>query len=200
MSIQQKKKQGYEIIKLVEQNNRCHMVMDYAQGELLIKWIRMHPVMRKEELLDWIRDLTRQLAAFHQCKGNPCYQYLNPYSILVKENGGRAFLDLKAKSNEAILRQMQRRVIRNHFLPPQQPFYQFASIDLDIYGLGKVIQFLLSQIRVEPEFSKWEILTLQKMLRKCLNTDPDKQYQTVKEIIKDLPKKKKTPRKREDAK
>lgn len=193
MSTQKNDRSGYEVIKLVEQNNRCHMVMDYADGELLIKWIREHPVMGKEELLEWIRDLTRQLARFHQCKGNPCYQYLNPYSILVKENGERAFLDLKAKSNEAILSQMQRRVIRNHFLPPEQPFYQFASIDLDIYGLGKVIQFLLSQIHVEPAFSNREVRVLQKVLRKCLNTDPDKQYQTVKEIIKDLPQKKKTP-------
>ena len=54
------------------------------------------------------------------------------------------FLDMSVESNEKMLVQMNRRSVRENFLPPEVNYYQAASIELDIYGLGRTIQYLLS--------------------------------------------------------
>ena len=39
------------------------------------------------------------LACVHKCRGAPCYQYVNPYSMIIAEDEELYFLDLKAASN-----------------------------------------------------------------------------------------------------
>ena len=61
--------------------------------------------------------MTKHLSQFHKCRGNPCYQYVNPYSVIVSEEREIYFLDMGAVSNEEELQNMQRRVVREYFLP-----------------------------------------------------------------------------------
>ena len=108
------------------------------------------------------------MGLIHRCRGNPCYRYVNPYSIIVTQEGQLHFLDMDAKSNEEQLRFMQRRVIREHFLPLQQAYYQKASVRLDIYGLGRTIQYILSEADLEPPLKKREEARFHKIISRCL--------------------------------
>ena len=56
-----------------------------------------------------MRVIAEQLDRFHKCRGKPCYQYVNPYSVIVTEERELYFLDLGAESNEEMLRKMQQR-------------------------------------------------------------------------------------------
>ena len=71
---------------------------------------------------------------FHQCRGNPSYQYVNPYSIIVGENEKLYLLDLGSRDQEELLHLMQRRYVRENFLSPDNQYYQKASVREDIYG------------------------------------------------------------------
>lgn len=94
--------------------------------------------------------------------GNPCYQYVNPYSVIVTEDMTLHFLDMSVESNEKMLVQMNRRSVRENFLPPEVNYYQAASIELDIYGLGRTIQYLLSVTDPIPELTRRETVKFQK--------------------------------------
>lgn len=141
----------------------------YVQGRPLAWYIKEHPRIPKKLLLEWILHLERQLEMLHKCRNHPCYQYVNPYSIIVSEEGGLYFSDMEAGSNEEMLRLMRKKNIREHFLPPGMPYYRKASVSLDAYGLGKTVQYLLAMTEADPKLNWKETGRLRKMTSHCLN-------------------------------
>lgn len=182
-----KETQGYDVLRLIEHNAKCYVSSEYVEGKPLIQWLKYHPNFSKEQLFMWIHELAKQLEYIHKCHGNPCYRYVNPYSIIVTEEKAIYLLDMNAQSNEKQLFLMRRRNIREHFLPAEAPYYQTESISLDIYGLGKTIQYLLSVSDPEPRLTRWEEIRFQKIISKCLNRHSKKTYHQVSEIRRQLP-------------
>ena len=123
----------------------------------------------------------------HKCRGNPCYQYVNPYSVIVTEDMTLHFLDMSVESNEKMLVQMNRRSVRENFLPPEVNYYQAASIELDIYGLGRTIQYLLSVTDPIPELTRRETVKFQKIISRCLDGHSKRAFKQMSEIQKEIP-------------
>lgn len=181
-------KEEYDVLRLIEHNQVCYISSEYVKGSPLPRWIKYHPCMEKEGLFRMISDIAKQLSQIHRCRGNPCYQYVNPYSIIISEEGRIGFLDINAEANSGQLRIMQRRTVREHFLPPEAPYYQKTSVELDIYGLGRTIQYLLSEVEAAPPLSRGEEAKFQKIISRCLNRHSKKLFQNVSEIQRMIPK------------
>lgn len=181
-------KEEYDVLRLIEHNQVCYISSEYVRGVPLPRWIKYHPCVEKGELFRMISDIVKQLSQIHRCRGNPCYRYVNPYSIIVSEEGQIGFLDINAESNNEQLRIMQRRTVRKHFLPPEEPYYQRASVELDIYGFGRTLQYLLSETELEPPLSRSEEAKFQKIISRSLNRHSKRTFQNVSEIQRMIPK------------
>lgn len=180
-------KEGYDVLRLIEHGQICYISSEYIEGRPLVWWLKYHPNISKQQLLAWMGSMAKQLAKIHKCKKKPCYQYVNPYSMVVTEEGELYFLDLEAGANEGIRKRMLRRDIREHFLPSGDSYYGKGSIPLDIYGLGKTFQYLLASVRVDPPLGRRETAKLKKIISKCQRYNSKHSYQSVQEICKDLP-------------
>lgn len=180
-------KEGYDVLRFIEHNQTCYVSSEYVKGSSLMRYLKYHPCMSKEQLFVWMRMMTKQLSQFHKCRGKPCYQYVNPYSVIVSEERELYFLDMGATSNQEELQGMQRRAVREYFLPQDEPYYQTASVSLDIYGLGRTFQYLLSESEQEPSLKNSEIIKLQKLISKCLNRHSKKVFQKASDIQKYIP-------------
>ena len=180
-------KEEYDVLKLIEHNHMCYVSSECVRGSSLPRWIKYHPCVSKKELFQIISEIVGQLSKIHRCRGNPCYRYVNPYSIVVSENGRVSFLDINAQSNIGQLKIMQRRMVREYFLPPEEPYYQKESVELDIYGLGKVLQYLLSEVEADPPLRRKEEAKFQKIISRCLKRHSKKIFQNVSEIQKLIP-------------
>ena len=180
-------REGYEVLRLIEHNQKCYISSDYVEGKSLIQWLKYHPNLTKKQLFLWIRDLADQLECIHKCRGTPCYQYVNPYSVIVTEDMTLHFLDMSVESNEKMLVQMNRRSVRENFLPPEVNYYQAASIELDIYGLGRTIQYLLSVTDPIPELTRRETVKFQKIISRCLDGHSKRAFKQMSEIQKEIP-------------
>lgn len=161
--------------------------MDYVQGELLIYRLKHSREMEKTLLFEWMRELLHQIEQFHRCFGNQGYRYVNPYSVLVTADGGLLLLDLEAESNEFVLRNMQKRAMRDHFVKPIIQIRENTKLSLDLYGYAKTIQFILANVHVEPSLTSREENRLEKIIDKCLCKNSKKQYEDLKQIQRDLP-------------
>lgn len=181
---------SYEVIKLVEHDGRCHVSMDYVKGELLIYRLKDSPTIFKEQLFGWIEKLTRQLEQYHRCKSGQCYRYLNPYSILLKEDGTLLLLDLEAASNTFVIKNMHKRAMQKHFSKPILHIREDTKLSIDLYALGKTIQFILANTSVKPPLSKWEEFRYLRIIKKCLGEHPRIKYENLKQVQKELPKSK----------
>lgn len=161
--------------------------MDYLPGELLIYRLKRCQEVEKALLFDWMKQLLYQLELFHRCHSNESYRYLNPFSVLITQEEKLLLLDLEAESNEFVLRNMQKRAMRNHFVKPVVNIRENTKISLDLYGYGKTIQFILANVIVEPSLTKREENRLEKIIDKCLCENQKKQYEDLKQIKKELP-------------
>lgn len=180
-------REGFDVLRLIEHGQMCYISSEYVDGKILAGWLKVHPNITKERLFSLIRDITNQLSMIHRCRKKPYYQYVNPYSIVVTEEGEIYFLDLEAGTNEKQLRLMQRRGMREAFLPSGEMYYQKASLELDIYGLGKTIQYLLAMANPVPALCKREERRFLRIISRCLNTQSRLPYKNISEIRRSIP-------------
>lgn len=99
-------------------------------------------------------------------------------------------LNLEDPQNEFVMKNMQKRSMRHHFVRAVQTFGENSKIAVDLYGLGKTVQFLLACTESLPGFRFWEEYQLTRFIQKCLQTEEKKRYGNLKEALKDLPKEK----------
>lgn len=177
----------YEVIRFIEHGNRCHPTMDCISGQLLIYRVQQYPEMEKNKVFGWIKQLAEQLELYHRCKNNHPYRYLNPYSVLVTKDENIALLDMEAKSNEFVLRNMQKQAMRSHFVKPIVHIKENTRQALDLYSYGKTVQFLLANISIRPALTKREEYRLAKVIEKCLGEHPKKQFGELSQMRKELP-------------
>lgn len=175
----------YDVLRLIEHNRICYVSSDNVRGYPLVRWIKFHPYLSKGQMERWIQDIIRQLVQIHKCRGNPSYQYVNPYSIIVTEEGKLCFLDIGAVSNRDRIRMMHRRNIKDFFCLPDDMYCENEE-NLDIYGFGKTVQYLLAFVEVEPEFTKKEEKRLRKMIERCINHNRRKRFHTISDVQKCL--------------
>lgn len=177
----------YEVIKFIEHDGRCRVTMDYVKGKLLMQWLLEHPGISKEQLFCWFAMLVKQMEQFHRCQKNQCYRYLNPESVLVKE-GSLWLLDLEAESNAFVIRDIQKKYMRKHFIKEYNPGKEISKLEQDLYGLGKTIQYMLAHVQPQPNLTKREEYQLSGIIQRCLGTHSKKLYNDLQQIQKDLPK------------
>lgn len=178
---------SYDVLKFIEHGGRCRPAMDYVSGELLIYRLKRCPEIDKKLLFEWMRELLHQLEQFHRCRSNQSYRYINPYSVLVTGEDKLLLLDLEAEGNEFVLKNMQKRSMREHFVKPVIYIRENTTISLDLCGYAKTIQFILANVHVEPSLTPREENRLEKIIDKCLCTNSKKQYEDLKQVQKDLP-------------
>lgn len=179
--------ENYEIIRFMEHGNRWRPAMDCAQGELLIDRIRRCPEVEKEEVFGWIRQLAQQLERFHRCQSGQCYRYVNPYSVMITRDDQILLLDLDAESNAFVLKNMQKRAMRNHFVKPLLHIRENTRLFADFYGFGKTVQFMMASTIPDPPLTHGETRKLYRVTEKCLSEDPKRVYQEFGQIQRDLP-------------
>lgn len=178
---------GYEVLRFMDQGNLTRITMDYRKGELLLSWLKENRIMDKELLYQWMDLLVRQVCLFHKCQKNQCYRYLSPESVLVTADGQLYLLDLEAQSNAFVMRDMQRREMRQHFMKNESYFQHHKKEETDLYSLGKTIQFLLARSKITPRLSRREEKQIDSFIQKCLGNHPRRSYQNLDKIQKEIP-------------
>lgn len=124
----------------------------------------IHAMVQLCSALDFIHDL------------GIVHRDIKPSNILLAEDGNIRLIDFEAA-----------RFIRDNkdkdthylgtdgFAPPEQ--YGFSQTDFrtDIYAAGQTMKILLGSLSAKPQYAK--------IIKKCSAFDPDKRYQTARELI-----------------
>ncbi len=123
------------------------------------------------------RQVVRELCAvleFLHGKGI-IHRDIKPSNILLRSEGHVCLIDFDAARTPREGAEQDTRLLGTRgFAPPEQ--YGFAQTDerADIYALGVTLEHLLGESIRKPRY--------QKVIRKCMNLDPEKRYQSVREV------------------
>ena len=173
-------KHHYEVIRVIQQDSRCHIIMDYVEGEILGEYILRYPYIEKKQLFAWFFQLLKQLEQLEKVNGISDYRFLTPFYIVLKADQTIALLNLKAGVNQKCVEGMTTYSLMNRFYPPNGTYN-------DIYSFGKTMQFLLAKTNLTPKLTWCEELGLQNIISKCLTEKSKKQYQSFHDIAKEFP-------------
>ena len=175
----------YEVLRFIEHGTHCRQSMDCIRGNLLIRYLKERQGIEKSELFGWFRQLCVCVDQYHRCRKQREYRYLNPYSVVVSEEGRLFLLDLEAPENGSVLKQMQKPAVREGFVKPVCEI-SAGGQSADIFAYGKTIQFLLAYAEVHPRLTKWEELRLSRVIARCTG-ESGKAYADINQILTDLP-------------
>ncbi len=176
----------YEVLSFVEHGAHCRQTMDCVQGTLLIEYIKENPQIEKQVLFEWFRKIGVCLDQYHRCRNRRSYRYLNPYSVVVTEERNIRLLDMEAPENGFVMKQMQKRAMREHFVKPVYGLGKERTNCADLFAYGKTLRFILACSCPEPELTRWEEARLLKLTERCMG-ESKKSYEDFQEVLKSLP-------------
>lgn len=176
----------YEVLKFIEHGVHCRQSMDCVQGTILLNYLKENPQIEKGMLISWFRELAASVDQYHRSHGRQNYRYLNPCSVIVSEEGTLFLLDMEARDNEPVMKRMQKRAVRNHFVKPIYEIGTAGNNDADLFAYGRTIQFILAYSEVYPELSRWDENRLSRVIGRCTG-ESRRKYADLQQVLKDLP-------------
>lgn len=176
----------YEVLRFIEHGTQCRQSMDCVEGTILIYYLRDHPMVEKRILFEWFRQIGTSLDQFHRCRKGQCYRYLNPYSVVVTGEGVLLLMNLEAPENEFVMKKMQQRAVRVHFLRPAAARRAGQMRAADLFGFGRTMQFMLACTEVVPGLTHWEKARLTRIIGRCTESGR-KQYEEIRQAVRELP-------------
>ena len=175
----------YEVLKFIEHGVHCRQSMDCVQGTILLNYLKENPQTEKGMLISWFRELAASVDQYHRSHSRQNYRYLNPCSIVVSEEGTLFLLDMEAPDNEQVMKRMQKRAVRNHFVKPIYEIGTAGNNDADLFAYGRTIQFILAYSEVYPELRRWDENRLSRVIGRCTG-ESRRKYADLQQVLKDL--------------
>lgn len=176
----------YEVLRFIEHGGQCRQSLDCVQGTILIYYLRDHPQVDKSALFGWFMQIGTGLDQYRRCRKGRSYRYLNPYSILVSEEGRMLLLDPDSPENAFIRKKMQQRAVRAHFVRPALEAGRKGAAYGDLFGFGKTVQFMLACTRVTPPLTRREEFRLAKFVDRC-TVNEKRKYEDIRQALNDIP-------------
>ena len=176
----------YEVLKFVEYGGYCRQSMDCVHGMLLIDRMKNDAVVDKAVLFGWFQKIAVCAEQYERCGAGQNYKYLNPYGIVLSDEGEVLFLDTEARGNAEVMKQMQKRAVRSHFIRPVYEMDTCGSRAVDLFGYGNTLRFMLAYMKVVPALTRREEIRLLHICGKCIG-ETRKKYGSFQQVSKDLP-------------
>jgi len=162
-------KKEYAVVYFLEQGGQCYKIDDVTEGCNLLQFIKEERI-EKKELYVWFASLSEQLELYHKNAGRG-YGHVNPYAVIINEEGKAVLLDVEAKENNELLKRMQKKNFRSLFVKKEYSIGQQAKPGDDVYGFGKLLLFLLEKGKFEMKFTLFERIKLKRITEKCINNE-----------------------------
>ncbi len=94
-------------------------------------------------------------------------------------------LNPDAQENEFVMKKMQQKAVRSHFIRPTASGSR-KNCSVDLFGYGKILQFLLAYTEQIPELSRSEERKLERIIERCTGGGR-RHYDKISQVIRDLP-------------
>lgn len=187
-----------QIHEILEDKSETYVIREYIQGETLDAIVQKQGVQPESRVLDWAKQLCDVLGYLHGL--NPPYIYadMKPGNVLLRPDGQVSLINFetirlyaeKENHNTAALWE------RGYTAPEQYGKGGQTDVRTDIFGLGMTMRYLITGVDlIHSPASTQSIRTiapecpaplLEPIIQKCIETDPEKRYQTVEALLTDL--------------
>lgn len=174
-----------------EQTGTLYYVRTYIEGKTLEELCEMNykkPGLPLERALDYLIALAELLDFLHTMNPPLIHRDIKPQNVVIDPEGTCHFIDFgisrfygPEKSSDTFI--MGTKLTA----PPEQFGYQQTDMRSDLYSLGILLFYCLTgEYEIKDQNLSEFPPILQNIIRKATMFDPEKRYQTVKELLPDL--------------
>lgn len=183
------------------QDGYVYLVMEYVAGETMKNWIKRAGRIPEEQAVRWGMELCEALSFLHGSGNRILFRDLKPGNIMISPAGQIRLIDFGAAVGLKIgaygtLHAMPKESLGTPGYAPPEQFVKQGQLtpSADIYAFGATLYHGLSGCRPDP-FCR--LIPLRKRKRnvsrgmehivmKCLAREPERRYQRVEQIKRDL--------------
>ena len=185
------------IVDVIDSEGCFLIVMDYIEGNTLLKTLQENGAQPQEHVIEWAKQLCDVLGYLHTRKPPIIYRDLKPGNIMLKPDGNITLIDF------GTARTYKRENVedttclgtRGYAAPEQFGGRGQTDERTDIYCLGATLYHLVTghnpsspPYEIYP-IRKWDqnlSAGLEQIISKCTQQDPDKRYQSCSQVLYDL--------------
>lgn len=181
----------------IEINGFLYIIMEYVEGLTLEDIIEEKSVIEEPKVIDWFKQACVALQYLHGLKTPIVYRDFKPSNIMLDTNGRIRIIDLGialeyrgggAKAEIAVL-------TKGYAAPEQYNKRYKLDERTDIYALAVTMHYMITgknpntpPYEFEPvrKLQKNTSRAIERILKKCLQPNPDKRYANVGLLLNDL--------------
>lgn len=182
------------IVSVVDSEDSICVVMDYIEGENLLEYLDRNGEQREETVVKWMLDVCDILDYLHSQNPPVIYRDLKPSNIMLNQDGHIKIIDFGIARKKVKGKDDTMPLGTSGYASPEH-FTKHTDARSDIYTVGITMYQLLTGIdpmkppfelrplrQIDPSLSSG----LEKIIIKATMRDPDKRYQTAKELANAL--------------
>lgn len=177
------------IKEAIECDDELVVIEEYISGDSLEELLLTKKFV-KNEIVDIICQLCSIVKNIHKVKPSIVHRDIKPSNIIITNDGRVILIDFNAAKYIDKDKEEDTRLLGTKgYAAPEQYGFGTSDVRTDIYALGMLMNTMclghFSMAVTEDRF-------FSKIINKCINMNPDKRYQSVEKLEKDLIVKEKT--------
>ena len=185
------------IIDVIENDDSFFIVMDYIEGETLMKLVSEKGAQREKKVIEWAKQLCDVLQYLHTRKPPIVYRDMKPSNVMLRKDGSVCLIDFGTAREYKEKNLADTRCLGTFGYAAPEQFGGFGQTDArtDIYCLGATLYHLVTginpadppyEIRPIREFNEKLSPALEEIIIKCTQSNPDDRYQSCAQLKKAL--------------
>ena len=183
-----------KVIAFCETENYYYVLKSFITGKSLTTYVKEMNFLNSEQVKDFLSQIAEVLKYLHSPSRNIVYRDIKPDNMVISPDGQLYFIDIETIR---IIKDNQNsdtiHIASEGYTAPEQYGYSQTDRRSDIYALGASLYFMLTgraPNAINENNLNQKIKKLDKpwprILSKCLAFNPNKRYQTIEELMKEL--------------
>ena len=190
------------IVDIINQKGTIYVVMDFIEGETISQRLKREGAQSQEDVIDWGLQLASALDYLHKMDPPVIYRDMKPSNVMIKPEGGVKLIDFGTAKEYDVENLADTTALGTKGYAAPEQFGDSKGRGIyntdertDIYNLGATLYHMVTgknpceppyEMRPIREWNPALSTGLEKIILKCIQSDPKDRYQNCSELIYDL--------------
>jgi len=179
-----------KIFECIEGEDTLILIEEYIQGESLSEHLKEKGVYSQEEVCRFVITICDVLERLHQLPQPIIHGDLKAENIIIQENGILKIINFNTVNDGENEKEFAKGIMGNQkYASPEQFGYSQSEVRADIYSLGVMMNYLLTNKYPDEylfDYEREEKISLSYIIGKCIEISPDGRYENVTDLRQDL--------------
>ncbi len=179
-----------KIFECIEGEDTLILIEEYIQGESLAEHLKEKGVYSQEEVCCFVITICDVLERLHQLPQPIIHGDLKAENIIIQENGILKIINFNTVNDGENEKEFAKGIMGNQkYASPEQFGYSQSEVRADIYSLGVMMNYLLTNKYPDEylfDYEREEKISLSYIIGKCIEISPDGRYENVTDLRQDL--------------